>query len=77
MDKIYEIQLPEDRNPPKKYEIHCLKIEFHEIHNVKKLWSPCECSGLATETPALMDQRTLCVESTPVLHFMSTELPSE
>jgi len=30
--EIYEIQLPKYRNPRKKYEIHCLKVEIHEIH---------------------------------------------
>jgi len=32
MHKIYEIHMPKDRNPPTKYEIHCLKIEIHKGH---------------------------------------------
>ena len=30
---ICEIKLPSYRNPLKKYEIHCLKIEIHEIQS--------------------------------------------
>ena len=29
---VCEIHLPEYRNPVHAYEIHCLKVEIHEIH---------------------------------------------
>jgi len=31
---MYQIQLPKYRNPLTKYEIHCLKIEIHEVHEI-------------------------------------------
>jgi len=29
--------MPKYRNPPTKYEIHCLKIEIHEIHKLYEI----------------------------------------
>ena len=31
---MYEIHMPKYRNPPTMYEIHCLKIEIHKVHEI-------------------------------------------
>ena len=32
--EIHEIHMPKYRNPPTKYEIHCLEIEIHKGHKI-------------------------------------------
>ena len=34
IQEIHKIHMPKYRNPPTKYEIHCLKIEIHKGHEM-------------------------------------------